>query len=288
MVSLHVRPKGLRAAWRYQLAGGPLLRQLAVELARSPHPLLPAERQWRQQGVARRLLAHLQVRLTVHGLNEAQGGAFIIVALHESMLDPLLLMLLPLPLRFAARNEIFGWPLIGPAITGLGHLSITPECGIAAYRTLLREGERILNGGESLALFPQGSVLGLETAFQPGAFALARTLGTPILPVVLTGGHRVWEHPFAPVLRYGQRLGMRVLPPISAEQVRASTSETLRTEVQRRMKAAALHGDLPPPRRYLPERDGWWDGYRFDIDPAFLGLAHRLAERRAAFPGDSR
>jgi hypothetical protein len=32
------------------------------------------------------------------------------------------------------------------------------------------------------------------------------------------------------------------------------------------MKAIALSGHLPEPRHFVPERDGFWDGFAFEID----------------------
>ncbi|BDP40195.1 hypothetical protein DAETH_01640 [Deinococcus aetherius] len=284
---LRLRPETPEGWVRLHLAGRPLLARLARTLAALPVDLTPAERTARQREASGALLGHLGVRLDVGGLEHARGGPFVVVALHESLLDVPVLLTLPLRLRFAARDEIFTWPLVGPAVTRLGHLSITPERGAAAYRHLLRAGRAVLAGGESLGLFPQGSVLGLETDFQRGAFTLARHLRAPLLPVVLTGGHRIWEHPFAPTLRYGQRVGLRVLPPVPVAEVLAVLPDILRARVQREMKRAALSGDLPPPRRYDPERDGYWDGYRFDIDPAFPELRGQIEARRLHLSGET-
>ena len=74
-------------------------------------------------------------------------------------------------------------------------------------------------------MFPQGSILGIEIDFKAGPFALAHALGWPILPIALTGGHRVWEHPFTPRLRYGQRMSLHILPPISGEVCRTRDGE---------------------------------------------------------------
>lgn len=284
---LHLQPATLPGWLRLGLSGRPLLARLARRLARLPGDLTPAERSRQQREASHALLRHLRVRLDVSGLAHLRGGPFVVVALHESLLDVPALLTLPLELRFAARDEIFGWPLIGPAITRLGHLSIRPENGAAAYRHLLTAGGEVLAGGESLALFPQGSVLGLETDFQRGAFALAQHLGAPLLPVVLTGGHRVWEHPFGPALRYGQAVGLRVLAPVPAAAVAAASPDALRSRLQREMKREALAGGLPPPRRYVPERDGFWDGYHFGIDPAFPEVRARVEARRRLLQGDT-
>jgi hypothetical protein len=46
------------------------------------------------------------------------------------------------------------------------------------------------------------------------------------------------------------------------------------------MKRRAIENTWAPPRRYVPTRDGYWDGYRFDIDPDFVDLAAQVARHR--------
>ena len=183
-------------------------------------------------------------------------------------------------MRFVARAEIFDWPRIGPAIRRMRHITVDPERGAASYRGLLAAAGSALCDGEHVVLFPQGTLLGIETAFQPGAFRLAQRLAAPILPIVLTGSHRIWEHPFSPRLRYGENAAMIVLPPVSVAEVRAREPDSLREDLQRRMKSIALRPDMPAPRRYVPERDGFWDGYAFAIDPEFPQVCETVRNHR--------
>ncbi|UBV44548.1 1-acyl-sn-glycerol-3-phosphate acyltransferase (plasmid) [Deinococcus taeanensis] len=282
---LQFRP-GSAGDWlRFMGGGRALLWQAAHELRSLPVALTPRQRDDAQKRVSARLLRHLRVRLHLHGTARVGAGPYLVIALHESVVDVLALLQLPLPLRFVAREEIFTWPGVGPAITRLGHVSIDPESGSGGYRHLLQRARAITAEGESLVLFPQGTVLGLDTDFQRGAFALAKHLNLPILPVALTGAHRVWEHPFSPVLRYGQPVGLRVLPEVTQEKVRCTSAETLRVHLRRRMKAAALDGRLPAPRRYDPERDGYWHGFHFSIDPDFPQVQALVAAHRRTPPG---
>jgi hypothetical protein len=76
-------------------------------------------------------------------------------------------------------------------------------------------------------------------------------------------------------------MSLRVLPPIPADVVAAHTTEALRRDVMRRLKQAALSGTFAPPRRFVPARDGYWDGYAYTIDPAFPSLAADVTRRRA-------
>lgn len=234
-----------------------------------------------QRWWARRLVRTIGMRLELSGLEHAdEGQAYVVTPLHEGLADALVLLHLPLPLRFVLRDEFIDWRPLGGYLHDTGQIAIRPENGMHAYRSTVREAGAAVERGESVVICPQGTILGIETDFQPGAFAIARTLGRPVLPVVLTGTHRVWEFPFSPRLRRGVRASMRVLPPITVEEVRAMDLDDLRREVQHRIKSAATDSTMASPRHYVPARDGYWDDYTFDIDPAFPELAADLATHR--------
>ena len=231
-----------------------------------------AEHVW-ARGVARAL----RLELTLEGLENIEPGqVYVVTPLHEGLGDVVALLHLPLPLRFAVRDEFLSWHLLGSALRDTHQVFIRPERGALSYRQLLRAGRQVFAERESLVIFPQGSILGLETDFAEGAFRLARVLGRPILPVALTGSHRVWEYPYSPRLRYGQKVSLRVLPPVPLEEVRARPPEAVLHDVQRCLKAAALDGMMAAPRRFVPERDGYWDGYVYQIDPAFADLCAKV------------
>ena len=232
---------------------------------------------------ARGLVRHFNIRLRIEGLEHLEPDtAYVVAPLHEGFADALALFHLPLNLRFAARDELFEWRLLGPLLRDTGQVLVSPERGAWSYRRLRRQLRPILDGGESVVIFPQGGILGIEIDFLGGPFALARALGRPILPVVLTGSHRVWEHPYTPRLRYGQPISLRVLPPIPAHVVARRPVDELRRAVMHQLKQAALSGTVAPPRRFVPARDGYWDGYAYTIDPAFPSLAADIARRRAS------
>ncbi|MGE3912954.1 MAG: lysophospholipid acyltransferase family protein, partial [Chloroflexota bacterium] len=143
---------------------------------------------------ARGLRRHLHLRLELSGLEHIDPHeAYIVAPLHEGFADAVALLHLPLNMRFVARDELFGWRHFGGLLKDTGQVMVTPESGLLSYRELRRRAPAILDAGESLLIAPQGSVLGLEIDFRIGPFALAAALGRPILPVALTGTHRVWE-----------------------------------------------------------------------------------------------
>ena len=281
-VQLHFAPQGRAAQLKFAVLGRPLIWSALRRARRLPEGLNALERFTFQQRLSRQVLGHLDVRLEVRGLEHIGAGPYLIAPLHEGIADVLCLVQLPLPMRFVARSEIFGWPAVGPAITRLGHLPINPEHPLGGFRDLWRGADTILGGGESLVVFPQGTLVGLQADFQRGVFEVARRVGAAILPVALSGTHRIWEHPFTPTLRYGQPVALTVLPPIAALELQEGDMDTIRVRTRRAMKAAALAPPSPAPRFFDPDRDGYWDGFRLEIDPDFSALARKIERHRAA------
>ncbi len=231
-----------------------------------------AERWWAR--LAARLIG---LRIRIEGLEHVdRRERYVVVSLHEGFADGVALLHLPLSFTAVARDELATFPLLGAQLARGRHLFIRPERPIETTRTLRREAGVAVEAGDSILLFPQGSILGIELAFQPGAFNLAARLGRPLLPVVVTGGHRVWEHPFTPTLRTHQSMTVCVLPPVPPGE-----AVTRRDEIERCMKQVALAAATPP-RRFDPLRDGFWDDYRYEIDPAFPDVARQVAEHRSS------
>ncbi|MEZ5457890.1 MAG: lysophospholipid acyltransferase family protein [Steroidobacteraceae bacterium] len=272
------------AGWRFATAGRWLLWRAATSIAGASTIESTIEstiaRHRLQQLWADRILRHLDVDLRIERETALPDKPHIVVALHEGMLDPLCLLQLGQPMRFVARREIFDLPGMGRAIAAMDHIAIDPEHGTRAYRALRRQTAATLARGEHLVVFAQGTILGIETALRRGAFELAAALGCDLLPIVIAGTHRVWEHPFSAALRYGQPVWMRVLAPVAAPPRDAQAVEQLRLALQHSLKDRALAQRHAPVRRYVPSRDGYWDGYAFEIDPRFARLHADIAARR--------
>lgn len=253
-------------------------RPLAMRRAHQRGDVEAYRRQFEQW--ARRAIAQLRIDLRLDGLHLVDPcESYVVVALHESFIDVPVVAHLPLPLVFSARSELVGWPTLGRFLRGTGQIVISDESPLTALRALIREGSEHLAHGRSVVVFPQGSVLGIETRFQAGAFQLARRTGAKILPLVVAGGHRVWDYPFSSVVRLGQPVFARVLAPRDVDDS---------SELEATMKQIAIENTHAAPRRFHPERDGWWDGYRYEIDEAFTDLAEIVRRHRrpdSAGPG---
>jgi len=253
---------------------GPAYRRLMQATKSSDrHNLHEAERRW-----ARTTESTLGLTIETTGLHHVDpSGAYVVLPLHEGFADLLAIQHLPLPMVYAAAEELFRWEYLGAYLRASAQPSVSRTNGPQAYRTLLRVGKAAAARGESLVVFPQGTVLGIETAFTGGAFRAAQHLDMPILPVVLTGSSAVWDYPFSTQIHFGRTVRMEILAPVPAHN-----AVSMAHELEAEMKDRAIDAS-PGPRRYVPERDGWWDDYRFEIDPRFPELKERVERRRASY-----
>lgn len=130
------------------------------------------------------VLARLLYRIEIAG--RLPPGACVVAANHESLLDPPLLALVTRrPLHFLAKAELWRYRPGAWVMDALGGIPIRRD-----RRDLLSVGraEELLRVGESVAIFPQGTVAG--GAWSRGAARLALTTGVPIVPVRIIGTAR--------------------------------------------------------------------------------------------------
>lgn len=242
-------------------------RRLALAANQPERDLLI--RRWGNQ-----VLKTLDVRVSLSGVEHIEPSRpYLVLPLHEGLIDVPLLVRLPLPMTFVARADLAEQKPLDRMLAASRQILINPEAP-SALRTMLRQAARLQSLGRSVVVFPQGSVLGIETAFRQGACAVAERLGLDVLPVVIAGSHRVWEYPFSPVVRRRVPVHMEVMKP------RTIADSTDFRELERAMKQRALSNTVAPVRRYVPARDGYWDGDRFDIDPDYAEIHEDVARHR--------
>ena len=127
--------------------------------------------------VAARLLYRVEI------VGSVPPGPVIVAANHESLLDPPLLALVARqPLHFLAKVELWRYRPGAWLMDALGGIPIRRD-----RRDLLSVGraEELLRAGESVAIFPQGTVQG--GAWTRGAARLALATGAPLVPVTIIG-----------------------------------------------------------------------------------------------------
>jgi 1-acyl-sn-glycerol-3-phosphate acyltransferase len=145
---------------------------------------------------------------------------FILVANHQSILDPLVLMAcIPRRITFLAAAYIFKIPLVGQIVRAGGALPVKSQKGdLASMKQALSQ----LSRGGVIGIFPEGGVSmdGQMRPFLPGWAYLALKAGVPVVPVAISGTRQV-----LPVGKYIPRRG----------KIRVSIGEPLYIEKKSRI-----------------------------------------------------
>ena len=178
--------------------------------------------------------------------NVPRRGPTLIVASHQSFLDPLLVGTASWhrPFFSLARASLWNSRFVGGVINILNAIPI--DQAVSDLRAL-RTAVDLIKSGETLLLFPEGSrtVDGTVGPFEPGMLLLVRRARPTVVPAAIEGAFDVWPiHQKRPHL-YG-RIGIMFGAPISAEDLLARDTdealiflqqevEKLRQEVGRRI-----------------------------------------------------
>jgi 1-acyl-sn-glycerol-3-phosphate acyltransferase len=199
---------------------------------------------WRVARMFVAVLAKLWFRYEVVGReNLPKTGAFIVSPVHRSNLDtPLLPVIRPEPIRFMGKDSL--WEAGKPAAWFLTSLGGFPVDRGAADRGALRTAEEVLELGEALVMFPEGTrrsgPVVIEEHMYHGPSFLAGRQQCPIIPVGIGGSEAAM--PVGSKFVYPKKLifviGAPIPPPkpgemgrVSRGDVRAHT-ELLRSTLQ--------------------------------------------------------
>jgi len=161
---------------------------------------------------------------------------YVITANHQSFFDIPLMFFLPVwRFNFVSKIEVRKIPAIGWMLGMRGDIVIRRGTRSAAT-TVMEEGTRHLQGGTSVAIFPEGtrSKDGEVHRFKDGAFRLAQENGVGVLPCVMDDTKRLFS-------RRGLNsrcLTLRLLKPIEAEEVVATPARELAERVEQMTREA--------------------------------------------------
>ena len=176
-------------------------------------------------------------------------GAVILVANHESLIDPWLLGLATRrPIRYMAKAELWNYPVLRSVMVWFGTFPV--ERGIGDRAAVGRAAE-LLAEEQVLGMFPQGTCLPYRNRpWLRGAARLAISTGTTIVPICIVGSERA--------LRPGKfRIGLpriRVLAGEPIEVVQAQPSVASAKALTARVEEAIEELRRP----YGPPAHAWY------------------------------
>jgi len=138
-------------------------------------------------------LLTLLYRLRAHGKENIPRGGALLVANHQSLMDPPILGVhVPGQYHPLARRTLFDVPLLGPLISNLNAIPVSQD-GTPDRRAIQTCIERLRAGGV-VAIYPEGSRTwdGEIHPFATGAALIARRGGKPIVPAAILGAFEAW------------------------------------------------------------------------------------------------
>ena len=178
------------------------------------------------------LVSHSVYRLRIDGDRYMPAtGAAVVVANHVSFVDAVLLMAVsPRPMRFIMDHRIFRVPVLGWLFKLAKAIPIAPKReDPVAYEQAFAEARRVLDEGDLLCLFPEGSITrdGRLQEFKGGIMKILESNPVPVVPVAL---QNLWGSFFSRIeqgqamvqpFRRGlfSRVGLAIGAPIDAAQV---------------------------------------------------------------------
>jgi 1-acyl-sn-glycerol-3-phosphate acyltransferase len=159
-----------------------------------------------------------------------EGGAPVILAKHQSTYETFLLpAIMPRPIAYVYKKELNWVPFFGWAIAQLDMVHIDRKQGRAAFRKVTEEGGRIMAGGVSVAMFPEGTRIprGQAGEYKTGGTRLALATGGSVVPIAINSG-RCW--PRKGFVKYPGVVDVVIGAPIPA--VKGQNADALMAQVQ--------------------------------------------------------
>lgn len=185
-------------------------------------------------------------RVYVRGAHRIRRGqAYIFAANHQSWFDIFaLLASLPYPFRWLAKQELFTIPVLGIAMEACGAIPIDRSDRRQAFDSINRAAKRAQDGA-SIFIFPEGtrSPDGVLKEFKTGGILLAIKSQQPIVPISISGSHRVLPKEGEWMIRPG-KIFMTVSEPMDTKGLTTRDRDLLIRRVKHAM------------RLHLPQKEG--------------------------------
>jgi 1-acyl-sn-glycerol-3-phosphate acyltransferase len=180
------------------------------------------------------------------GRNVPQHGAVLLVANHQSYLDPpaVGVAVRHRHLDYLARAGLFESKVLGEMLTTFNSVPISEEGGdTRAIKEILRR----LDAGRAVLVFPEGtrSPDGAMRPFKRGIALLVKRARCPVVPVAVEGCYDAWPRDQAAPSLWGKRIAVKVGEPIAYEALMAhggdAALDRLAAEIDRmRLELRAL------------------------------------------------
>ncbi len=174
--------------------------------------------------------------------------------------------------RFMAKQSVFDHRLSGPLMRGMKHIPVDRDAGSASFRTAMKA----LKAGEVVGIFPEATTSRSLTVkeLKSGAVRLAQATSTPLLPVAVWGGQRLFSKGGPRGLaRRGAHVLISVGEPLPTPK--GVNGEAISLELRTRLQQMLDELQSRTPEQPAPGERPWWH-------PQHLGGSAPTLEEAAA------
>ena len=175
---------------------------------------------WIQRLWARSFFWLTFTKVEVEGAENLEPNqSYVFVSNHQSATDVWLIYgYLPVVFKWIMKYELKKIPFVGWACLAAGHVFINRRNPRLAQQSL-QEAEKVLQGGVSVVVFPEGtrSEDGNVQKFKRGAFKIAFDLNLPLAPITLNGCFDMWNK-HSMYIKLGTKVKMTISKPISQKE----------------------------------------------------------------------
>lgn len=178
-------------------------------------------------------------RTRIEGMEKLdRKRACIIVMNHQSLIDVLIAFRLFFPAKMIGKKALAYVPIVGWNLMMSGHILVDRKSRQSQFDAI-RRMETMLNRGESLLVFPEGTRTrdGRIAPFKKGAFRTAAGTGTPVQPIVIDGPFQLLPRKGIVADHFG-RFTVRIMDPMEAkaEERPVETAERVRAAMNRELE----------------------------------------------------
>ena len=173
----------------------------------------------------------LGIRYELQGTENIPDGAAIFASKHQSAWDVLVYNLIVPDCAYVLKRELMRIPLWGWYVWRIGMVAIDRSAGAKALKQMVTDATALLDQGRSIVIFPQGTrtAPGDSQPYLPGAAAIYRGAGYPVVPVALNSG-TFW--PRRTFVKKPGLITIEFLPPIQPGLDRCEFLKALEARIE--------------------------------------------------------
>jgi 1-acyl-sn-glycerol-3-phosphate acyltransferase len=196
----------------------------------------------------RTILAGAGVSMAVTGLEHVDTSrSYVVVSNHQGALDiPAHFVAMPIPIRFLAKKELFGVPILGTALRAIGIVEVDRRAGPTVHGQINAQSTEVMRRGDSILVYAEGTRFrdGAVHEFKRGAFSIAIDSGLPILPVMVHGAHLAWPRR-RPI--FGGPMNVAISEPIETSGLTRKDVVMLRDQTRAMIEEMVTAADAGEP-----------------------------------------